>query len=345
MIATNTAVVGSANFNPNGVAATEADVVEISTSAPYSAANPATIVKCTARIFLAHISDAFARMTMPLTNLKMELLVNLNVPSLASTIAKSGAPPGNGGATCPFMITDVGYGQFNGATATGVLGVTMAQRGLNCRLYYPQVKLDSISASKHLTFKKDITWLDHQVYTLPNAGSTIDWAVTPGIANLRRITFIPIVTTSATVDGVSPMHSYKNCEPGTASPGAALTNIGLVINGSQFNSNSISRDSEAFMHHMLQSYNAAGCADYHMASGMIDFAAFQQANRFYTFDVSRNPDIVASNVPVSIQLTATNSSPYRIDLICVCEMAKGFQLNQSSGTCTVTLDAPEALPM
>ncbi len=270
-----------------------------------------------ATIRLADIHDVFKQLDMPLKNTNWQLYFNLNM--MNGTVAT--------GLTNPIMLTDVASTHI-----TAALGCAMSVVGPT-RLYYPVVTLEpeverSLIGS---SWKKTISYWDYQWFqnTTCTAGNTFSWTVSNGVQNLKRLIFIPFSAPLTTT-----LQSYKGTEPGTCSPQAVLGNISLMLNGKNFYSNSISYDYQEFIHN-VESETANGGHDSCIASGLIDFYAWSNSYRYYVFNVSRNPSITAPDVPVSIQLNATNSSPYDVDVVCLAEYESAFTIDQSSGQTVV----------
>jgi len=185
-----------------------------------------------------------------------------------------------------------------------------------------------------------VCYRDHQYFTLLNQSNSINWAISNGVSNLKRIWIVPYYTqnNSATSSStasrqISPVLQCTGSEPYYPSWNCQLTNIQLVLNGKNYYSNPITYGYEEFMHNVNPETLNGGQTD-EIGAGLYDMYTWENCP-LYVFDVSRNADIVSPDVSVSIQFIATNGTSNNIDLWAFCEYENRLVFDMSGNSLLV----------
>lgn len=289
---------------------------------------------------LKYLHNIFEKLDYPISNLHVQLYVNVNQGSI--TYSGAGGATSNidsvpvsasiNGSCCPIMLTSVGNGnvqatpqvatlQFAVGTDLTANGGTVSALQKSCRLYVPKVAVSAEIELRALAnpVPRIVKYLDYQLFQFPNAGPTISWNVSQGVNSLRRIWIMGFNAGINFTAGnnVSSVLNAKSSEPfGGSSFGFGLKNIQLMLNGANYYSNNIQYSYEEFLHNVHSGTYAAGQDDM-VASGLIDFHTWENCP-VYVFDVSRNDRLSDPSIPVSIQLIATGSGLVQ-DLYAFCE--------------------------
>jgi hypothetical protein len=320
------------------------------------ALNVAMVWHLSITVRLSDIHDCFKVMDFPVSNIHAQIYLNVNqgrvdIAAGNSNQARHVASTNLTGSSCPFNVTY--YGDLAAAFSAPAAGATNRAytlsfkigKGLklinqadvgaqenSCRLYIPAVTLEPSVELEMLRFpRRVVKYKDHQIFTLIgiDPSGPINWSVTNGISNLKRLFFIPYMSGKATIGGISPVQSPKCVEPYSGTQGCLFDNIQLILNGKNYYSNSINNNYEQYLHNTNTETLNAGQTD-EIAAGLYSSEDFRH-NPMYVFDVARNPDIASPDVSVSIQLIAKNMSPFAIDVHCYAEFENTFEIERAGG--------------
>jgi hypothetical protein len=302
---------------------------------------------------LSHIHDCFKQMNFPLKNCHFQFTINLNgVGSVATNPAtNAGLVAGTSftGNTWPVLVsTDNGMGAsangvnkvtlgFSNTSLTGADATVRQPPALVARLYYPVVQFPETIERAMVggSYKRLVNYMDHQFFSNLGiaTGTMLNWTITNGISNLKKLIFIPFLAASATTTAASAIpqiQSPVDPAPGTTAPYAELANIQLMLNGKNYYSNPISYDFEQFVENTK--VNTLNGGDGPIVSSLIDQYMWSTAYKFYVFDVSRNNQIITPDTPVAVQLITTITSSKAVDLYCFALYESAFVIDQSSAS-------------
>lgn len=177
------------------------------------------------------------------------------------------------------------------------------------QLYVPAYTFNPVYESAYLSSPvKKVVYTDVYQYQVPlvQAGKQFNQLITNGIANIKSVLVIPLLTSAAN-GGLEPLASpFDDCGHTTA-PLALLTNFNVVVAGQNQIYNSQRYSYEAFMN-QLQGANAVnGNQTDGLTSSLIDKLGFEMKNAYYYVDCSRCLPVEQS-VPKSVSIIGQNSS-------------------------------------
>lgn len=247
------------------------------------------------------------------------------------------------GRTCPYLITS--FAANNGGTEVGTRvganGLTLScgvARNTSiaspanlpfssCRLYVPAYELDPTKEAQLLQIKpiRQVNYTDIYTYTFSDsgAGTNFNQLITNGIAGMKYLVLIPYARYSVAQGGaaitniptaaLSPFDTF----PGTGStPLAALSNFNVQVGGRNIFQQNFQYDFEFFINEVASMNAINGGAQWGLTSGLIDFAFWQNAYRYYVVNLERRASI-EDGVPKSVQILGKNSSGYAMDYTCI----------------------------
>jgi hypothetical protein len=248
---------------------------------------------------------------------------------------------GNGGAVAGFTL-------INASGATQSLNVSLAvgsralissqssfQSGLapSIQLYIPAYTFNPVYETAYLSSPvKKVVYTDVYQYQVPlvQAGKSFNQLITNGIANIKSVLVIPLLT-SASNNGLDPLLTpFDDCGSSTA-PLGLLTNFNVVVAGQNMIYNSQRYSYEAFLN-QLQGCNAvnANLTD-GLTSSLIDKLSFEMKNTYYYVDCSRMLPVEES-VPKSVSIIGQNSSAKDLQFIVFVEYGVQVSLDVLSGS-------------
>jgi len=233
------------------------------------------------------------------------------------------------GRTTPFMInntmdstTSTGIALGNYATTApvieirgGVDATTTGQVGYsgplltNARLVIPYYIANPKTDSALTQSNKFFTTLEKIINPITCAAATsINYTITSGVANPRRLVLLPMwsnlgSTTGLTNPEVSPFDSV----PATSGVYAMLNNLQVQIANKPCFQYPIQYDFEQYLSEQQQ-LGLGGSQLNGQTSGLLSELLFNQNHRFYTVDLSRRVDSEDGSSK-SVQVSFTNPSP------------------------------------
>lgn len=208
------------------------------------------------------------------------------------------------------------------------------QSGLapSIQLYLPLYTFNPVYETAYLSSPvKKVVYTDVYQYqvSVVQAGQNFNQLITNGIANIKSVLVIPLLT-SASNNGLDPLLTpFDDCGSSTA-PLALLTNFNVVVAGQNMIYNSQRYSYEAFLN-QLQGCNAvnANLTD-GLTSSLIDKLSFEMKNSYYYVDCSRMLPVEES-VPKSVNIIGQNSSSKDLQFIVFVEYGVQVSLDVLSG--------------
>jgi hypothetical protein len=208
------------------------------------------------------------------------------------------------------------------------------QSGLapSIQLYIPAYTFNPVYETAYLSSPvKKVVYTDVYQYQVPlvQAGKSFNQLITNGIANIKSVLVIPLLT-SASNNGLDPLLTpFDDCGSSTA-PLGLLTNFNVVVAGQNMIYNSQRYSYEAFLN-QLQGCNAvnANLTD-GLTSSLIDKLSFEMKNTYYYVDCSRMLPVEES-VPKSVSIIGQNSSAKDLQFIVFVEYGVQVNLDVLSG--------------
>jgi hypothetical protein len=208
------------------------------------------------------------------------------------------------------------------------------QSGLapSIQLYIPAYTFNPVYETAYLSSPvKKVVYTDVYQYQVPlvQAGKSFNQLITNGIANIKSVLVIPLLTSSSN-NGLDPLLTpFDDCGSSTA-PLGLLTNFNVVVAGQNMIYNSQRYSYEAFLN-QLQGCNAvnANLTD-GLTSSLIDKLSFEMKNTYYYVDCSRMLPVEES-VPKSVSIIGQNSSAKDLQFIVFVEYGVQVNLDVLSG--------------
>lgn len=321
-----------------------------------------------ATIKLRHLHSFFQNVPL-MKGLFMKMTMNLNQSSVSvstpsgkvadtwggaqvSTISASNALGGlspilissktanNGAATAVMTLINAGA---SAAVMTVSLAVgnraivssqTSFQSGLapSIQLYVPAYTFNPIYETAYLSSPvKKIVYTDvyqYQVASVP-AGSSFNQLITNGIANIKSVLVIPLLTATSN-NGIDPLLSPFDDVGSSTAPLALLTNFNVVVAGQNMIYNSQRYSYEAFLN-QLQGCNAvnSNLTD-GLTSSLINKLAFEMKNCYYYVDCSRMLPVEES-VPKSVSIIGQSSCAKELQFIVFIEYGVSVSVDVLTG--------------
>lgn len=255
-------------------------------------------------------------------------------PIMISSVAASNGGAGaityiNAGATAETLTVSLAVG-----SRALVSSQSAFQSGLapSIQLYVPAYTFNPVYETAYLSSPvKKVVYTDiyqYQVNSVP-AGSSFNQLITNGIANIKSVLVIPLLT-SASNGGLDPLLSPFDDVGSSTAPLALLTNFNVVVAGQNMIYNQQRYSYEAFLN-QLQGCNAvnANLTD-GLTSSLIDKLSFEMKNCYYYVDCSRMLPVEES-VPKSVSIIGQNSSSKDLQFIVFVEYGVSVALDVLSG--------------
>ncbi len=320
-----------------------------------------------ATIKLRHLHSFFQNIPL-MKGLFMKMTMNLNQSSLTVSTPDGKVANTYGGAQVttvsvnnalgglsPIMISSVAannggagaitYINASGATQTLTVSLAVGSRALvssqsafqsglapSIQLYVPAYTFNPVYETAYLSSPvKKVVYTDiyqYQVNSVP-AGSNFNQLITNGIANIKSVLVIPLLTSSAN-NGLDPLLSPFDDVGSSTAPLALLTNFNVVVAGQNMIYNSQRYSYEAFLN-QLQGCNAvnANLTD-GLTSSLIDKLSFEMKNCYYYVDCSRMLPVEES-VPKSVSIIGQNSSSKDLQFVVFIEYGVSVSVDVLSG--------------
>jgi hypothetical protein len=251
------------------------------------------------------------------------------------------------GRTTPFMInnssTGIVLGQYAttapvvtitgtvDATTTGAVG-SSGPLLTNARLLVPYYIANPKTDSALTNSNKFFTTLEKIINPISAATSaTINYTITSGVANPRRLVLMPMWSnlggvTNLTNPEISPFDSV----PATSGPFAGLNNLQVYVSNKPIYQYPIQFDYEQWISEQQQ-VGIGGNQLAGQTSGLLSQTLWEQNHRYYTIDLSRRIDSEDGSSK-SIQVSFTNpSSTFAMKVIAIVFYEKRWVVN--TGQC------------
>lgn len=254
---------------------------------------------------------------------------------IASKTANNGAAAAvmtliNAGAAPAVMTVSLAVGSraLVSSQATFQSGLTPS-----IQLYVPAYTFNPVYETAYLSSPvKKVVYTDIYQYQVSSvgAGASFNQLITNGIANIKSVLVIPLLTTASN-NGLDPLLSpFDDCGSSTA-PLALLTNFNVVVAGQNMIYNSQRYSYEAFLN-QLQGCNAvnANLTD-GLTSSLINKLSFEMKQCYYYVDCSRMLPVEES-VPKSVSIIGQNSSAKELQFIVFVEYGVSVSLDILSGS-------------
>lgn len=205
----------------------------------------------------------------------------------------------------------------------------------NARLYCPYY-VASPEVDRLLTQKKTIRY-NERFTTVVNIAklSSTNTTITPGVANPKRITMLPLLTGAGanaaglTAFQAAPELSPFDIVPCGSSPFAALQQLQIQVGNQPMFQEPVNMDHQMFMNEIAQQ-GLDGGQNNQQASGLLGQRLWNQMYRFYTCDIGRrvNGDDGASK---SVQLSCYNPCNADMRIIVDVEHEKEISVDTAMG--------------
>lgn len=264
------------------------------------------------RVPLKRINSLFESFNMPMNNLRMQLVLGL-------------CNKDNGTNQVMYTLTRQGVANdepsIQAAGSEPALSVRVDE-GWRPRLYFEVVQFDAdtferiaplLDPSNPAPFTKSLKFHDHKYFRYNSTvapGGQIAFAVTPGMRNVKRIWLLcrhdeSVVRDSQGVSrqGATAVHPMDNHNGLGYFSRGALRNIQVQLDNKPFYPTNIEDDHQAYQLLKLAMENSG----YYEEAGapLLTFKRWRTLYRYYCFDVTRNPNVVADSAkPVSVYITA-----------------------------------------
>lgn len=271
--------------------------------------------------------------------------VNLTGTTGAATLASVATTPITGRCT-PFLINNSSTGLLLGnyattapvvqivgsvdatATAVGSAGPLLTNARLLVPYYKANPKADSaLTMSNHF-----FSTLDKIVNPITiTAGSTINYTITSGIANPRKLLLFPMLQSLGGASLTNPEISPFDPIPGCSSPFCELSNLQVYVSNQPQYQYPIQYTFEQWLSENSQ-LGLNGATINEQTSGLLTQQLFEQNHRFYYVDLSRRTES-SDGSSKSVQVSFTNPTTFGMKVIAVVFAEKKWIIN--TGTCTL----------
>lgn len=277
--------------------------------------------------------------------------VNITGTNAAATISAFSVTPLTG-RTTPFMINNSSSGLLTGnyattgpviqitgtvdATTTGAVTASGAGPLLtNARLLVPYYLANPKTDAALTQSSKFFTTYEKIVNPLTvAAGATINYTISTGIPNPRKLLLLPMWQNLGGVTNLSnPEISPFSSEPATSGPFSTLNNLQVYLANKPIYQYAIQYDFEQWMAENSQ-LGLNGNAIAEDTSGLLTQQLFEQNHRFYYVDLSRRMDS-ESGSSKSVQVSFQNpSSSFGMKVIAIVWYEKQWVIN--TATCSLS---------
>jgi len=299
-----------------------------------------------ATIRLRDITDFFDKMPLcKTTDVRLIITYNssqvvINGTAAASPLLSVTSYQQLSGHTCPFMtVTPVAAVGGNLTIRSNViksgLGADPTLAINNCRLYVPIYKVaDNVSLAMIKSYPTtSFEYNDIYTYVVPEitGGSSFVHTLTTGIVNPQYVVVIPFPKTNSLAGlGVATYQSPFDSAPGTSS-NIILSEFNVQIAGLNVFQSNERYDWEQFADELSKINAINGNNISGLTSGLVGYDEFQKGRRMYVADLSRR-EISSDNVTKSIVVSATNSTPVSIELLCFVAYKKKLSIQTATGS-------------
>ena len=233
-------------------------------------------------------------------------------------------------------------GSVNGATntATEAIGSTGGPLLTNARLLVPYYLANPKADTALSQSNKFFTTLEKIInpITVP-AGVTINYTITTGVANARRLIMLPMwqnlgqATPSTATVLTNPEYSPFDSVPGSSGPYCGLSNLQVYLANKPIYQYPVQYDYEQYVQEQAQ-LGLNGEMISEQTSGLLSQMLWEQNHRFYTVDLSRRMDSEDGSSK-SVQVSFTNPSPtFGMKVIAIVQYERKWMCNTSQGLIT-----------
>jgi hypothetical protein len=272
-------------------------------------------------------------------------LTTISVPSggvnpimVASAVASNGGTALRGVASATTdAVYQVGLAVGNKPLNTNITSNLTGAVGQNIYLYVPAYSFNPIFESSYLSSPiKSIKYTDvyqYQVFSVP-VGGQINQLITNGIANIKSVLIIPLISASFPPVGLAGVPSYQSpfdtAGCGTTAPLTHFTNFNVVISGQNSIYNTQRYGFEEW-NNQLYGTNAVNSGEIDgLTSGLISQLGWEMNYCYYYVNVSRMLPVEES-VPKSVQIIGQSLSPFPLDLMVFVEYGCSIDVDILSG--------------
>lgn len=209
----------------------------------------------------------------------------------------------------------------------------------SCRLYVDLYTMNPIKEEEYLLNNrtKVIEYTDIFQYQFLNtaAGSTFNFLVSNGIANLQEVIVVPIISgtyngTGVSTTSFSPIVSPFASEPATCSPLMWINNFNIQISSVNQFINSEMYSYEMFQNELLGVNSVNGARTDGLMSGLISQLMFQNNYGYMVCNTSRRL-AEEDRTPKSVQILGNNMTQVPMDLYVFCVLKKSITVDLYSG--------------
>ena len=209
----------------------------------------------------------------------------------------------------------------------------------SCRLYVDLYTMNPIKEEEYLLNNrtKVIEYTDIFQYQFLNtaAGSTFNFLVSNGIANLQEVIVVPIISgtyngTGVSTTSFSPIVSPFSSEPATCSPLMWINNFNIQISSVNQFINSEMYSYEMFQNELLGVNSVNGARTDGLMSGLISQLMFQNNYGYMVCNTSRRL-AEEDRTPKSVQILGNNMTQVPMDLYVFCVLKKSITVDLYSG--------------
>ena len=290
----------------------------------------------------------------PLTkNLRGYLYLNFNAATINFTgnagVVSALTMQINSGQTCPFLINSVAAGTVgllssahaNPITVVGnVDGTTTSAISpsgpllTSARLVVPYYVANPMADAALSQSNKFFTTLDKFQFSFDvDAGATINYTVTSGVSNPRRIVMLPLLKKLGNMPTMtSPEQSPFDPAPATSGPFATMNNLQVMVANQTVYQSPIQYDYEQFLQEQSQ-VGESGNMSNENTSGLLSEQLWIQNHRFYTVDLGRRVN-AEDGSSKSVQISYTNANAFGQRVIGHLYSEKRWVMDTS--TCTLS---------
>ncbi len=299
---------------------------------------------------LSFINPVFK--VMPLcrgVKLYLDVNVNTNYQSTITTdntgvITSFSGSSSNGSGTCPYMLSSLDGVQILNTAASVTNTFTInnyISSSQNTALYLPQVHLNLEYENEYTKDSvKKVKYIDYNIYSsvqgligISAGDAKNNVLITTSVIRPRRLILIPRLN-SASNGGVLPESTPFTSSPYTTLKTFSLTNVNAYVNGKQLIQSNQIRNFQNYQELMnTLSINGGGFkSDLGHSSGLISKSDFDNAGYgIVVLDLVQVKNSVEDNLGKSIHVSLTNQSGTTIDVVCIVEFEREFDINVSTG--------------
>ena len=256
----------------------------------------------------------------PLTGRCTPYLINNSATGIVMATGSTGAP----------VITITGSVDATTTGAVGVSGPLLTNARLLVPYYLANPKTDSAltqSSKFFTTYEKIVNPI------IVAAGATVNYTITTGVPNARRLLLLPMWQNLGGATMPNPEQSCFDTCPATSGPFAGLTNLQVYLANKPLFQYPIQYDYEMYVQEQSQLGLNGNMVD-QQTSGLLSQQLWEQNHRFYTVDLSRRMDSEDGSSK-SVQVSFNNpSAAYPMKVIAVVYYEKKWIVN--TATCQLS---------